>query len=350
MRAVAVLTVRNEGAFLLEWLAHHRAVGFADFVVASNDNQDGTDVMLDRLAALGWLHHIPNPAPHEGGVQWAALKRADAHPAVRAADWLLALDIDEFVNIHAGDGTLSALLAAMPRADALTLTWRLFGNDGVIEYRDAPVTDQFTRAAPEVMFWPWRAFLYKTLYRNDGAFRKLGVHRPRAPDRDRAPRWVDGMGQPLPQGWSRLFSPFGRPLYGLVQLNHYPLGAMESFVLKADRGRAVHGADRLGLDYWVERNWCVAEDTSIARYRAARDAHLAELRADGVLDSLHRRAVDWRRSRFAELMREEPNRALLGRLTMTPPSRPLSPERAAILVGYARKGVTDPIEPEGSSD
>ncbi len=53
MRAVAVLTVRNEGSFLIEWLAHHRACGFSDFLVFSNDCTDGTDLMLDRLAALG---------------------------------------------------------------------------------------------------------------------------------------------------------------------------------------------------------------------------------------------------------------------------------------------------------
>ena len=49
MRILAVLTVRNEAAFLLEWLAHHRAVGVTDFLVFSNDCQDGTDAMLDRL-------------------------------------------------------------------------------------------------------------------------------------------------------------------------------------------------------------------------------------------------------------------------------------------------------------
>ena len=52
MKVTAVLTVRNEGAFLLEWLAHHRAVGITDFLVFSNDCQDGTDRMLDRLQEL----------------------------------------------------------------------------------------------------------------------------------------------------------------------------------------------------------------------------------------------------------------------------------------------------------
>ncbi len=37
MRALAILGVKNEAAFLVEWLAHHRAVGFTDFLVYSND-------------------------------------------------------------------------------------------------------------------------------------------------------------------------------------------------------------------------------------------------------------------------------------------------------------------------
>jgi hypothetical protein len=63
---------------------------------------------------------------------------------------------------------------------------------------------------------------------------------------------------------------------------------------------------------------------------------LEGLRADPVLARLHAEAVAWRRRRFAELMREEPFRALFGRLQMTPPTRPLAPAAAARLIGWAR--------------
>ena len=78
MRCLAVLTVRNEGAFLLEWLAHHRAVGLDRFVVFSNDCDDGTDDMLDHLEGLGWLRHVRNDGPYDqGGIQFTALKAAE---------------------------------------------------------------------------------------------------------------------------------------------------------------------------------------------------------------------------------------------------------------------------------
>ncbi len=283
MRALAVLCVRNEGgAFLLEWLAHHKGVGFTEFLVFSNDCDDGTDAMLDRLDAMGGeLTHIRNDrpdsgGPHEGGgVQWAAMKRADKHPLVKNADWIMTLDIDEFVNIHTGDHTLSALVAALPEADAITLTWRLFGNAGVERFVDAPpVTEQFTRAAPEVMYWPWRAFMFKTLYRQTGgAYRKLGVHRPRSPVDGKADvaRWFDGHGRELEPRFRRqqIFSPpFGRPHYGLAQLNHYALGAMESYILKRDRGRAVHG----GPIVWG--GWIIGPNATGLRSRTARFAQL----------------------------------------------------------------------------
>ncbi len=343
MRFLAVLTVKNEAAFLLEWLAHHRAVGFTDFLVYSNDCQDGTDAMLDRLAEMGHLTHLPNPGPHDGGVQFTALKKADKHPLVAQADWIMAFDIDEFVNIHVGDRTLPALLTALPEATAITLTWRLFGNTGIVRYEDRPVTEQFTRAAPAILHWPWRAAMFKTLYRNDGAYRKLGIHRPRSPDDAKLDetRWFDGSGRALGPEFlkQKVFSPYGRDNYALAQLNHYPLGAMESYILKRDRGRVNRSAQDTGMSYWTERNWCVEEDRTIAALAPRRDAELAALTADADLARLHSRAVEWRQQRFAELMREEANRSLFGRLLMTPPAQPIHAKDVELLYNFAQSDI-----------
>lgn len=310
MSVLAVLTLRNEGAFLLEWLAHHRATGFTDFLIFSNDCDDGTDLMLDRLAQMGWVTHVRNPGPWDEGPQWAALKAADRHPALRSADWVMVLDIDEFVNIHKGDHTLSALMAACPEVDAFPLTWRMFGNCGVEGFVDAPITRQFTRAAPRVLHWPWRALMVKTLFRRD-AFRKLGVHRPKG--ETGVTRWLD------PGLASRLFSAPGQDHYELAQINHYALGAMESYIVKCDRGRANRDGVPFDMSYWCDRNFCADTDTTIQSLdsTAIRDF----LHADQILGPLHLAAVGWRKAKFAALMAEEPWRALYGRLLMTPPAR-----------------------------
>ncbi|MDP4033299.1 MAG: glycosyltransferase family 2 protein [Pseudorhodobacter sp.] len=339
MRFLAILTVRNEAGFLLEWLAHHRACGFTDFLVFSNDCSDGTDAMLERLQALGWLTHVRNDGPHPQGPQWAALKAADRHPLKAAADWVLFFDIDEFVNIHTGNRTLADLLAALPDATAIPLTWRMFGNAGVVRYSGAAVTETFTRAAPAVLHWPWQAALFKTLFRNDGSYGKLGVHRPRNPDKTRlaVQRWFDGSGRELPAAFhtGRLFSNFGRDNYALVQLNHYALGAMESYIVKCDRGRANREASAFDMSYWVERNFCDVEDASIQALATRSRPVLEALHADPVLASLHAQGVAWRQARFGALMAEEPWRALFGRLLMTPPARALTRQQAWLVWRHA---------------
>ena len=152
MRILAILTVKDEGAFLIEWLAHHRAAGFTDFLVFSNECQDGTEAMLDRLAAMGWLTHVRNDGPHEKGPQWAALKAAASHKLTRAADWIAVLDIDEFLNIHTGDRTIAALLAALPQADAITC--RLVET----RLRFRPAMDASGNPVPAPFFWRQRWF------------------------------------------------------------------------------------------------------------------------------------------------------------------------------------------------
>lgn len=343
MKVTAVLTVRNEGAFLLEWLAHHRAVGITDFLVFSNNCQDGTDRMLDRLQALGWLSHVPNPGPYRGGPQWTALKRANAHPLVTKADWLMTFDIDEFINVKVGDHTLSALFAALPEATAIPLTWRMFGNAGIRGFADAPVTETFTRAAPERLYWPWQAMMFKTLYRNDGTYRRMGIHRPRRPDPDRlgAQRWHDGSGLRLPKLFhsDRLFSDPGTAPFKLVQLNHYALGSAESFILKCDRGNSFQNSQPTTMDYWVDRNFNDVPDDSILALPSA--VLRSALHADDVLRALHEAAVDWRRARFASLMTVEPWRALYGRVLMTPSSRVLDRDEAAAIHALHRKAGFD---------
>ena len=335
MRILAVLTVRNEGAFLLEWLAHHRAVGFTDFLVFSNDCTDGSDEILDRLADMGQLTHIRNPAPFAQGPQWAALKTASSHPLFAAADWAMVLDIDEFVNIHTGGHRIPDLLAALPHATAIPLTWRMFGNAGVIPFTDTPVRHTFIRAAPAILHWPWRASLFKTLFRVDGSYGKLGVHRPRSPDAARLnhQRWFDGSGRELPNRFrtSGVISPLGNDNFQLAQLNHYALGSMQTYLVKCDRGRANRDASAFDMGYWIDRNFSDTDDTSILALDLETQPMVDEMKSDPTLRALHQTAVAWRHTRFAALMLDEAWRALFGRLLLTRPSRVLSANQARLI-------------------
>ena len=61
----------------------------------------------------------------------------------------------------------------------VSIPWRLFGSGDIERLADVPVTRQFTRCAPAFCPKPHQAWGFKTLYRNAGLFRRLGVHRPK---------------------------------------------------------------------------------------------------------------------------------------------------------------------------
>ena len=128
-RRTIVTTMKNEGPFILEWLAYHRAIGVDDFLIYTNDCTDGTDDLLRILQDRGLVQHRENPYRQSGmKPQHAALAAAQGEPVVDAAKWLVCIDVDEFINVKCGDGSLDALFAAVPDANMISMTWRLFGN------------------------------------------------------------------------------------------------------------------------------------------------------------------------------------------------------------------------------
>lgn len=304
MSVLIVTAMRDEAPYLLEWIAYHRLIGVDRFLVFSNDCADGTDAMLDRLEAMGLVTHLRNDDHARKGVQWTALDRAGRHAEVAAAGWILVSDVDEFVNVRAGAGQIADLIGAVPEADAIALTWRLFGANGVVGIEDAPAIAQFTRAAPFPCHAPWQASQIKTLFRNAGFYRKLGVHRPKDRARGKAaPVWVNGSGRRL----GAEFLDIQTLTYGaaggmdLACLNHYSLRSAEAFLVKSRRGLPNRTRKPIDIGYWADRNFNSVEDRSIQRHLPALDGALAELKADRVLGPLHRAGLDWHRARADEI-------------------------------------------------
>ncbi|TCP59907.1 glycosyl transferase family 2 [Rhodovulum bhavnagarense] len=342
-RILLVTTARNEGPFLLEWLAHHLGAGATDILAFSNDCQDGTDAMLDVLAGAGILTHIAHSAPPGVSIQWQALRAAWKHPLRKAADWIMGCDLDEFVNIHTPGHTLTDLIAALPQdADAIALPWRLFGDNGVFTFQDRPVTEQFTSAIPPGCAYPVAASLFKTLFRAAGPFNGLGVHRPRQKAAEKAglPRWVDGAGQPLPDAFAGNDARLS--LYGLsggralAEINHYSVKSAESFLVKRARGLPNRADKALDLTYWVERNFNSVQDNSIAAMASATADRLAQLRAIPGLRDLHRAAIAWHRAEIDRQLATPEGHRLYTRLLVAGESRPLPRSVQHRLIGLFR--------------
>ncbi|MEH7826725.1 glycosyltransferase family 2 protein [Gemmobacter denitrificans] len=319
-RTAIVTTMKNEGPFILEWIAYHRAIGVDDFLIYTNDCTDGTDTMLQMLERKGICQWRENPFRQTDlKPQHAALQAAEKEPVMQNCGWGICMDVDEFIDIKIGDGTLRALYTAMGEANMISLTWRLFGNSDIHAYEDRFLIDQFTRCAPELIRKPHQAWGFKTLFRNIELYKKYGVHRPKGlkPDLWSEVRWLNGSGRPMPKeayrnAWRSTTDTYG---YDWVQLNHYAVRSAESFLVKRDRGRVNHVDRDQGLNYWFRMNHNIDEDRSIQRMIPAAQAEFDRLMADPEIRAAHEHSVACHRAKIAELMQTPNYQAFYAELT-----------------------------------
>lgn len=305
-RRLIVTTMKNEGPFMLEWVAYNRVIGFTDFLIYTNNCDDGTDKIAERLQELGLAQHRDNKFREGGSPQRTALKTAMKEPLYRQADWLMCADCDEFLNIRVGKGRLDDLFAAVGDADAISVCWKLFGNSGHTEYTEDLITERFDRCCGENEYPNFRARGMKTMARNNERFFKLRIHRPAFHLDKGDVTWVDGGGRPMPdlyldQGWKS----HGEFTHDYARLHHYAVRSVESFLVKRDRGRTNHVNDDQGLSYWSTMNFNTERDTSIHPRLPALRKEMAKLLKDPELARLHRAACDWHRGKIKDLLSRE---------------------------------------------
>lgn len=311
-QVTAVSMMKDEGPFVIEWVAHHLAIGFTDLVVYTNDCSDGTDDMLIRLEELGLAHHRRNVIPDGLRPQPSALNHAQEEPVVGGSDWVMVFDADEFVSIRHGDGSLDGLIAAAKAegANGIVVTWRIFGSGGVVDWSRAPVTEQYLMAAPVDWNKGWGV---KTLFTFAPSHWKLGIHRPKMktkwiktefPDQV---KWLNGSGRVMEdyfkfRGWRSITRTVG---YDWVQLNHYAVKSVDSYAIRKMRGNVNFKKDKYNSDYWALQDRNEVRDDTMLRYSAQRNAIMAQLLEDPVLHSLHFAALERAEARLAELRQTE---------------------------------------------
>lgn len=319
---VALSTMKDEGPTVVEWVAHHLAVGFTDLMVYTNDCTDGTDTLLKRLEAMDiGVHHRENLIPEGMKPHPSMLKSAGEEALIVNSDWVLVLDADEFLCINHPSGTLDGMVADLNamNAHAIVLTWRIFGSSGIRDWSRAPITDQFTRAAPE--FWN-KGWGTKTMLRYDAKHLRLGMHRPiiksqfKDTDYPDTLLWVNGSGRPLEdwfkfRGWRSIRRTVG---YDWAQINHYAIKSMDAYSLRKFRGNANLKKDKYNSDYWSLQDRNEVEDTRIFRHRERRARIMAELLKDDEVRRLHEAAHARAEARLAEYQQSPDYQAYVANL------------------------------------
>ncbi|CAO4169694.1 Glycosyltransferase family 2 protein [Methylorubrum populi] len=141
-----VAIARNEGRHLVEWLAHHLAVGFDRIVLYDNESTDDTRSLFKALSPRDLrLRRVPWPTPPDASAQILAYAHALTD---LATPWVMYLDPNEFV-VPLAHASMADLIATLPDAVAsLHVNRRRFGASRREGSADALVTRAFTRSAP----------------------------------------------------------------------------------------------------------------------------------------------------------------------------------------------------------
>ena len=278
--------MKDEGPYILEWVAHHLVLGFDRICVASNDCRDGSDRLLDALAGAGYIEHLANTVAKGDIPQHAGYKALRARFGIDQTEWLAVLDADEFLNVHVGAGRVGDLTALAQDADIISLHALCFTGLPEVNWRPGPIVPRFA----------WALALdhkanrdMKSLTRDPARFAAIhnhslvGFHGQPGALRilsGDGSRYHPVKGVPL---WRQLRNEKLRPgPHKLAQYNHYAVKTWDTFNLRRARGRgAVAVTDATTIRhtdaYFRARNLPALREESMARYQPEVAAKMVEM-------------------------------------------------------------------------
>jgi hypothetical protein len=325
LNVVAVTCAKNEGPFILEWIAYHKLIGFTDIIVFTNDCTDGSDDLLDRLDEMNVIQHLPNPRVINESLRFqaAALRYSSEMRVVRKADWRLSFDSDEFVSIKLGDGHVDDLVNHSSDAHLISICQLQFGCSHLHSFEPGLSTKQFTwhqSYEPEEGTTQRRDLErgLKTFIRADAPIVQWNNHMPDLdPSKMEQTLWVYGDNYKVPDNvyHGKTKSLPARQCYAVAQLNHYATRSRESFLVQSHRGSAVKLNSQADVKYWKRYNHNVSQKGSMARHLPA----LKELMSEWLSDPELRQRQDICNARHQTLiktLKQDPDYAkLLRRVT-----------------------------------
>lgn len=305
-KCLLIASMKNEGPFILEWVAWHRALGF-EILIYSNDCDDGTDEILARLAAMGEVVHVHHKVKGPHPPKPTALAKARKHPIVATADWVMLLDVDEFLVLKQEKTRVQDWLASLPPdITGVSVHWRVFGTGNMRPFKDKLVHQRFRRCAARQD--PVNR-VFKSIFKAPGEFGRFGDHGPSKycgalPWGDGPKRWVNNAGYKMnyqPFAQPRMQTQVGQINHRFAQINHYVLRSLEDYSLKRRHLSASALKNRYTKSFFDFYNRNEAKDHTATRSNPACAARHDMYLADPTLSRLHHGACAMRVAAICDL-------------------------------------------------
>ena len=243
--AAVVTCVRNEAINVVEWIAHHRVLGFDDFFFYINDSDDKTFELLAALARNGICHLITNETSlgkRKGEDYFPIQSKALEHAIhvlspLRRFEWVLFSDVDEFLvtKVIASNAMserplddLVQRLNNLPyRTSGVLFNWKWFGSNSIYSRETGLNFERFSNFV--------ESGHVKTLARFSRCLSFPTSHLPNFPHGDRI---LDGGLCPV-HTWDHTMP----VVYDYGQINHYWNKSFEEFIAKLERGWGYRSLD-----------------------------------------------------------------------------------------------------------
>jgi hypothetical protein len=214
--------VKNEDAYLPEWIEYHRSIGVEKFFVYDNESTIPLNTTLNNYINKGIVTVEPMPGKVQ---QMLAYGKCLAENGNKCK-WIAFIDIDEFIVPKNNTGNLADFLMAYENYGGLGINWMVFGSNEQIEKPAGLQIQNFTK---------------RTLKTHP-----INTHIKSVVQ----PRHVSGVpGDPhhfiykkgmfcVNENFERIDGPLVTHNSNKIQLNHYLLRSLAEYKEKISRGRA----------------------------------------------------------------------------------------------------------------
>ena len=206
-KLAVVAIMKNEGAYLCEWIEFHKQIGIEKFYLYDNESDDNTKQILQPYIEAGVVDYVFYPGQK---MQMSAYNDC-VNKCKNDVKWLIVIDLDEFI-VPVKTDSLIDLLNAQNRGFAqFVIPWVLFGSNGHESRPDGWVLESYTKRAKA-------SWLYKSIV-NPRSVVNMDCHKHKI------------------NGATKIFAD------SVVRVQHYHCKSWEEYKLKAKRGDAWFGSE-----------------------------------------------------------------------------------------------------------
>ena len=260
LAVVAIL--KDEGAYLKEWLDYHLLAGVDHFYLYDNDSTDNQAEVAKPYVEAGLVDYISAP----GNVMQMPVYNDAVKKFKFFCRYMAFIDLDEFIYPKTAKSIVEVvdeILSSDQNAASLSVNWQMFGSNG-LEKADYSrgVIERFTRRAP-------KDFYSNRHVKNISNPRKIYfVYNPHCARYFEEFYPVNENGK-IVKG--SVPNAFNIPITAeKIVVNHYYLKSREEFIKKAQRGRCDQLINNYDVTFFEKYDHNEEFDDGILKYRAAR--------------------------------------------------------------------------------